>query len=62
MNTLGWTEVAETASITPKQAALMFVGQKLYANDSEDLTIMLQLALVDGQTEVALRQVDPEER
>jgi len=58
MSTLGWTEMPETASITPQQAALFFVGQQFYANDSEELTVKLELALVDGQTKVTLHQVD----
>jgi hypothetical protein len=58
MSALGWTEMPETGSITPEQAALFFVGQKLYANDSAERTVMLELALVGGQTKVALHQVD----
>jgi hypothetical protein len=61
MSTLGWTEVPERARITPEQVALFFVGQRFYANDSEDLTAMLELALVDGQTKVTLRQVNADE-
>jgi hypothetical protein len=61
MSTLGWTEMPETASITPEQTALFFVGQQLYANDSEQLTVVLELALVDGQAKVTLHQVDADE-
>jgi hypothetical protein len=57
MSTLGWTEMPETASITPEEVALSFAGQRLYANDSEDLTVLLELAPVDGQTKVTLHQV-----
>jgi hypothetical protein len=58
MSALGWTEVPESAKVAPEKVTLTFVGQKFYANDSEDLTALLELALVDGQTKVTLRQVD----
>ncbi len=58
MSTLGWTEMPETASVSPEQAALFFVGQQFYANDSEDITVRLELSLVAGQTKVTLRQVE----
>jgi hypothetical protein len=58
MSALGWRELPETANITPERAAVSFVGQKLYANDSEEATVMLELDLIDGQTEVTLHQID----
>jgi hypothetical protein len=58
MSRLGWEEVPESASIRSEQVALLFVGQKLYANDRAERTVMLELALVDGETEVTLRQVE----
>jgi len=55
MSDLGWFEMPDTATITPEQATLFFV------NEAEELSLMLDLTIDDGQTKAVLRQYDVEE-
>ncbi len=61
MSSLGWTELPEIATVSLEQVNLFFVGQKFYTNDAEELTVRLELTVVDGQTKVTLYQVEADE-
>ena len=55
MNSLGWNEMPDTATVTENQGAIFF------ANESEQLALMLDMVSGDGQTTATLRQFDTEE-
>ena len=61
MSGLGWEELSEITNIGPVQTTLFFLGQRLHANDSGQMTVMLEVAPIDGETSVTLQQVDAEE-
>ncbi|NJN98057.1 MAG: hypothetical protein HC875_30240 [Anaerolineales bacterium] len=52
MTDLGWTEIEDTATISPEQASLTF------ANDPEQMALTLSLTAEDGGTKATLQSFD----